>query len=337
VIATGSAPAIPPVPGLEFVRTLTNETIFDLDTLPQRLIVLGGGPVGMEMAQAFRRLGSEVVVLEAQRALTREDPELAGVALDRLRREGVDIREGAEIVRIEPNGAGVRVVLGGRTIEQTLDGSHLLVATGRRPNTGALGLESAGVRFDKAGVRVGRNLRTSNRRVYAVGDVAGGAQFTHAANYHAALVLREILFRAPARLRPDTIPRVTYTDPEIAWVGLSEQQARDSLRKIRVLRWTFADNDRAEAEAASEGHLKAVVARDGKILGCGIVGRSAGELIAPWALAVTKGMKAQDIANTILPYPTLSEISRRAAIGVYAETFDNPWVRRALRFLRRFG
>ena len=337
VIATGSAPAIPPIPGLEFVRFLTNETIFDIDALPHRLIVLGGGPVGVELAQAFRRLGSEVVILEANVALSREDPELASVALDRLRREGVDIREGAKIVRVEPAAAGVRVVLAGRALEETVDGTHLLIATGRSANVENLGLDAAGVRYDRSGISVGRSLRSSNRRVYAVGDVAGGAQFTHVANHHAALALRQILFRAPTKLRPQIVPRVTFTDPEIAWVGLSESDSRARHRNVRLLRWTFADNDRAETEGAREGHVKVVTARDGRVLGCGIVGRGAGELITPWTMAVTRGLRAQDIANIVFPYPTLSEASRRAAIGVYNDRLDDKWLRRALAFLRRFG
>jgi pyruvate/2-oxoglutarate dehydrogenase complex dihydrolipoamide dehydrogenase (E3) component len=337
VIATGSSPSMPAIPGIELARPLTNETIFDLDVLPHRLIVLGGGPVGIELAQAFRRLGSEVVVLEAGTILAREDPELAGVTLDRLRREGVDLRENVQIARMEPHGEGLRVVLAGGAIERFVDGSHLLVATGRAPNVHNLGLEAAGVAFDAHGVKVGANLRSSNRRLYAIGDVAGKGQFTHAAGHHAEIVLRQILFRARARLRPERIPRVTYTDPEIAWTGLSEDEARAKHGKLRVLRWAFADNDRAAAEGAGEGHVKALAAPDGRVLGCGIVGRGAGELIAPWSLAVAKGLAAQDIAQVVAPYPTLSEASRRAALGIYAGKAERPWVGRLVRFLRRFG
>ena len=322
VLATGSSSLVPPIHGLEFVRYLTNETIFDIDVLPRRLIVVGGGVQGLELAQAFRR---------------REDPELAAVARDRLRREGVDIREGKKIARIEPRPEGVRVVIAGHEVEETIDGTHLLVAAGRKANVDNLGLEAAGVKFDRAGATTGGNLRTSNRRVYAVGDVAGVAQLTAAANYQAGLVLRQALFRLPARPRHENVPRVTYTDPEIAWVGLSETQARERHRKIRVLRWSFAENDRARAEDATEGHIKVVTARDGRVLGCGVVGRVAGELIAPWSLAVSKGLMAQDMANTVFAYPTLSEISRRAAFGVYADRIDRPWVTSVLRFLRRFG
>ena len=337
VLATGSEPAVPPIPGLEYVRHLTNETIFDLDVPPRRLIVVGGGPQGLELAQAFRRLGAEAIVLEAERALAREDPELAAVALDRLRSEGVDIREGRPVARIEPRSEGVRVVLGGHVVEETIDGTHLLIAAGRRPNVENIGLEAAGVDFDSAGVKTGGNLRTSNRRVYAVGDIAGRAQLTAAANYHAGLALRQILFRLPARARHECVPRVTYTDPEIAWVGLSEEEARRRNRRIRILRWSLAENDRARAEGRAQGHIKAIVARDGRILGCGIVGRAAGELIAPWSLALSRGLMAQDMANAIFAYPTLSEVSRRAAFGVYAEKLDRPWVKSILRFLRRFG
>ena len=337
VIATGSSPAIPTIPGLELGRPLTNETIFDLDALPHRLIVLGGGPVGIELAQAFRRLGSEVVVLEAQTILAREDPELSAVALDRLRREGVDLRENAQIIRVDLHGEGARVALAGATMEHFVDGSHLLVAAGRAPNVHNLGLEAAAVAFNSKGVKVDASLRSSNRRVYAVGDVAGKGQFTHAAGYHAELVLRQILFRAPAKLQAERIPRITYTDPEIAWTGLSEGEARAKHGRLRILRWSFADNDRAEAEGAGDGHIKALAARNGRILGCGIVGRDAGELIAPWSLAIAKGLTAQDMASVIAPYPTRSEASRRAAFGIYAGKVERPWVKRLTKFLRRFG
>ena len=276
-------------------------------------------------------------MIEAEQALSREDPELAAVALNRLRREGVDIREGKRIARIEPRPEGVRVVLAGHEVEETIDGTHLLVAAGRKANVDNLRLEAAGVKFDRAGVTTGGNLRTSNRRVYAVGDLAGGARLTAAANYQAGLVLRQALFRLPARARHENVPRVTYTDPEIAWVGLSETEARERHRRIRVLRWSLAENDRARAEGAMEGHIKVVTARDGRVLGCGIAGRSAGELIAPWSLALSKGLMAQDMANAIVAYPTVSEVSRRAAFGVYADKIDRPWMTSVLRLLRRFG
>ena len=341
VVATGSSPAIPRIPGLETVRFLTNETLFDLNTTPTRLIIVGGGAIGVEIAQAWRRLGAEVALLEAGRALGREDPELAAVVIDQLVREGVDLREGTNVARVEPNGEGARVIVERDGVESALEGSHLLIATGREPNVDGLGLEAAGVAFDRVGIRTGTNLRTTNRRVYAVGDVvgaaAGGARFTHAANYHAGIVLRATLFRLRARIAPTLAPRVTYSDPEIASVGLDEAAAREAGYAPLVLRWPFAENDRARAERDTRGHIKVIATKRGRILGAGIVGPRAGELIAPWQLALTKKLSIGDMAGMIMPYPTLSEVSRRAAVAGVARGLRNPWLGRALRFLRWFG
>jgi pyruvate/2-oxoglutarate dehydrogenase complex dihydrolipoamide dehydrogenase (E3) component len=337
VIATGSRPAAPPIPGLESIAYLTNESIFDLEALPKRLGVIGGGPIGVELAQAFRRLGADVIVLEAGKILAREDEELANPLRNRLVREGVVLREDAHILRIEPRPDGARIVLGSEAEEQALDVSHVLVAAGRKPNVNELGLELARIAHDDKGVHVDKSLRTSNRRVYAIGDVAGGAQFTHAANYHAGLVLRATLFRLPVRLRPDLIPRVTYTEPQIAVAGLSESQAREKHSRICIHRWPFSENDRARAEGRHEGHVKIVATPDGKILGAGIVGAHAGELIAAWQLAITKGLKLSDMASVVLPYPTLSEAAKRAAILHYSRKVSSPVLRSVLKFLRRFG
>ncbi|MBX9758669.1 MAG: FAD-dependent oxidoreductase [Beijerinckiaceae bacterium] len=338
VVATGSSPAVPPIPGIELTRFLTNETLFDLDVLPTRLAIIGAGPIGLEMAQAFRRLGSEVVVLEAGRALAKEDPELARPAIDALLREGVVIREGVSILRCEAaTTRGCRIVLPAGHVEEFIDATHVLVATGRRPNVHNLGLEAAKVESTDKGVKVSANLRTTNRRIYAIGDVAGGPQFTHAANYHAGLVLRSALFRLPVKARDEAIPRVTYTDPEIAVAGLTETQAREQNHKLQILRWPFAENDRARAERRTEGLIKVVATPAGKILGAGIAGPHAGELIAPWQLAIAQGLKLKDMAGLILPYPTLSEVSRRAAILQYQPSLRRPGLGRLLRFMRLFG
>ena len=337
VLATGSSPAILPIPGLENIRFLTNESVFGLKILPEHLLIVGGGPIGCELAQAFRRLGSRVTILEAARALGREDPELADVVLRRLRAEGVTLRDGARIARVEPLGDGARVILGGERGDEILDGSHLLIAAGRKPNVENLGLDAAGVAYGRGGVEVSASLRSSNRRVYAIGDVAGGAQFTHAANYHAGLVLRATLFRLRVKMAPSLIPRVTYTDPEIAVAGLSEEQARATHGAVDVLRWPFAENDRARAGRETDGHVKVVTAKNGRVLGAGIVGPHAGELIALWQLAISTKMKTGAVAGLVLPYPTLSEASKRAATSAYAASLRNPWLGRALSFLRRFG
>jgi pyruvate/2-oxoglutarate dehydrogenase complex dihydrolipoamide dehydrogenase (E3) component len=337
VIATGSSPAIPPITGLEAVPYLTNETIFDLAVGPEHLIVIGAGPVGLELAQAFRRLGSAVTVLEAAQPLAGEEPECAAVVLDQLAREGVAIRSGVEVTRVAAAGSKVRVVLGHGTGEETIEGSHLLVATGRRPNVAGLGLEAAGIAYGEAGIVVDKGLRTSNRRVYAIGDVAGGPQFTHAASYHAGLVIRSALFRVPSRVFAEHIPSVVFTIPELAEVGVTEAEARRRGWAIRVLRWPYHENDRAQTEREITGHIKVITSRNGRILGASIVGAAAGELITTWALAVGQGLNIRAFAGIVVPYPTLSEIGKRAAITYFTPGLKSPWVRRIISLLRRLG
>jgi pyruvate/2-oxoglutarate dehydrogenase complex dihydrolipoamide dehydrogenase (E3) component len=339
VIATGSVPALPPVPGLDRVPFLTNETVFDLAERPAHLVVLGGGPIGVEIAQAHRRLGAAVTILEAgPRLLPRDDPELAGLVEAALREEGVAIRTGVTVERVQPGPQGIAAILPGG---EQVGGSHLLVATGRLPVTAGLGLEAAGIAADRSGIVVDASLRTANRRVYAIGDCAGGAagalRFTHVANHQAGLVIRNALFRLPVRFDAAAIPRVTYTDPELAAVGLSEEEAKARHRTIRVLRSSVAENDRARAERTTRGLVKAVVTPRGRILGCAIAAPGAGDLIVPWALAIAKGHKVQDLAGLVFPYPTLSEISKRAAVEHLRAAAANPWLRRLLALLRRWG
>lgn len=334
VIATGSRPFVPPVPGLSGVPFLTNETIFALRDRPAHLVVLGGGPIGLEMAQAHRRLGSAVTVVEAARALGREDPEAAAVVLSALRAEGIDIREGAAAERVEATPSGIALTLagGGR-----VEGSHLLVAVGRRVALDDMGLDRGGVAFDRRGVTVGADLRSlTNRRVYAVGDAAGGAQFTHLAGYHAGIVVRSALFGLPARARTDHIPRATYTDPEIAHVGLTEAEARERHGdRLEVLRAPFHDNDRAQAAQSTAGFVKLMAVR-GRPVGATIVGEGAGDLIAPWALALSAGLKLSAVAGAVLPYPTRAEANKRAAGAYFSpRLFANPWVKRAVRLVQR--
>lgn len=336
VVATGSSPAVPPITGLDSVPYLTNETIWENRELPATLAVIGGGPIGLELAQAHRRLGSRVVVLEAAKAFGREDPELADVALEALRADGVELREGAGIGEVAGEAGQLRLSLdGGGAVEAT----HLLVATGRRANVEDLGLDAAGVEHDRRGVRVDAGLRSvTNRRVYAIGDVAGGAQFTHLANYHAGLVIRSALFRLPVKARTDHVPRVTFTDPEVAQVGLTEAEAREQHGTVEVQRFPFADSDRARAEATTAGLVKVVAGRRGRILGCGIAGPQAGELIHVWSLALSAGLGLKAMAGYVAPYPTLGEASKQAAGAYYAERlFGSPWVRCAVRLLARLG
>lgn len=338
VIATGSSPLAPPIPGLETVDYLTNETIFEQARRPGHLIIIGGGPIGMELAQAHRRLGCAVTVVEAQAALGKDDPELAALVLRQVREEGVVIQEGTKVARVERRGkTGIRVHVEGEAGADVIEGTHLLVAAGRAANVMGLDLEKALVSFDKKGVKVDAKMRTSNRRVYAIGDVGGGLQFTHVANYHAGLVIRAILFRLPARENRAIIPWATYTDPELAHVGLTEAEARQAHKGISILRWPFGENDRAQAERKTGGFIKMVTDRRGKILGVSIVGANAGEMINIWALAISQGLSARDIAAYVAPYPTMSEIGKRAAITYFAPAARKPLVRRLIGFLRIFG
>ena len=335
VIATGSRAGVPPIPGLKDVPYLTNETVFKNRVLPKHLIVIGGGPIGMEMAQAHRRLGSQVTVLEAFQPLAKDDPELTSIVLDALKADGIDIRAQVAISEIKKSKTGIDVVL---KDGNKVSGSHLLVAAGRIPNIESLNLEAAGIEYSKRGVTVDQGLRTTNKRVYAAGDVAGGLQFTHVAGYHAGLIIRNALFKLPVKNRSDIIPWVTYTDPELAHVGLTEADARKAMgESVKILRWNFAENDRAQAEAKTKGMIKVVLGKKGRIIGASIVGPQAGELIAPWVLAVSQGLKISAFANVVLPYPTLSEIGKRAAITNYAGIAQKPLLRRALGFLKLLG
>ncbi|HEY8382354.1 MAG TPA: FAD-dependent oxidoreductase [Microvirga sp.] len=339
VVATGSKPALPPIPGLAEANPLTNETVFDLAEAPRHLLILGGGPIGVEIAQAHRRLGTPVTLVEAgPRILGREDPEMAAVVERALLREGVTLRAGTGVARVEAGPDGPALVLDDGAV---IAGSHLLVATGRKPVTGGLGLDLAGVDADGSGIVVDKGLRSRNRRVYAIGDCAGGAaagyRFTHVSNYHAGLVIRSALFRLPVKVDTTPIPRVTYTDPEIASVGLGEEEARARHGTIQILRWPYAENDRAQAERRTEGHVKAIVTPRGRILGCSIAGPGAGELIVPWALCIKEGLKVQALAGLVFPYPTLSEVTKRAAVEFLRPSTRNPWLRRLVAAARRFG
>ncbi len=337
VIATGSRPVAPPIPGLDAVPYLTNETVFEQTQAPEHLIVIGGGPIGAELAQAHRRLGARVTLLEMFTMLGNDDPELVDVVRNRLRAEGVEINEGVTVARAEQRGNGVAVTLGGNGAQRTIEGSHLLVAAGRAANVEDLGLDAAGIDFGPTGITVDARLRSSNRRVFAVGDVAGGPMLTHVAGYHAGIVIRNALFRLPARVDYRALPWVTFTDPELAQVGLTEARAREAGHDFRLLRWPFAENDRALTERDAGGFVKAVVTPRGRILGAGIVGAGAGELIQPWELAIRSKLGIGAMAGLMSPYPTRAEASKRAAASFYLPKLTSETTRKLVRFLARFG
>ncbi len=341
IIATGSSPLIPSIPGLGETPYLVPQTAFDLPDCPRHLIIIGAGRIGLELAQAFRRLGSDVTVLEGETPLRREDPECATIVFDALEREGVRLRTGVRILQARRVLARVQVVIrtsGAETApEETIEGTHLLLAAGRTPNVDDLDLDAAGIRHDRNGITVDKRLRTTNKKVYAIGDVIGGAKSTHLASHHAGLVVRNALFRHPIAVDHRAIADVTFTDPELARIGLTEQQARSAGGAIRILRWPYGENDCAAATGATVGHIKVVTDGSGQILGATIVGAQASETIALWALAVGQRLPIGAIAGLIAPYPTYAEVGKRAAITYFMRGLTSARVRRIIGWLRRFG
>lgn len=344
VIATGSQAAIPPIKGLKSAPYLTNETVFELTRRPKHLLVLGGGPIGVEMAQAFARLGSKVTLIEGATILGREDSELTGSVKQQLLADGVTLREGVQVEAVSTKGKGaaqkITVTMSGsmgaNTGDEQISGDQLLVAAGRAPNLAGLDVEKAGVKLSETAhphIATDARMRSSNKKIFAIGDVAGGPQFTHAAGYHAGLVIRNILFFLPAKYDYTALPRVTYCDPELASVGLSETEARAQYAAIKVLRWPFEENDRARAERDMRGMIKVVTTQNGKILGASIVGKGAGDLLAPWTLALAQGLPISAMAGVIAPYPTRGEVSKRAAGDYYTPSLFGPRTRKIVGLL----
>jgi pyruvate/2-oxoglutarate dehydrogenase complex dihydrolipoamide dehydrogenase (E3) component len=336
VISTGSRAFIPPIDGLDITPYLTNETLWAQRTAPKHLLVLGGGPIGMEMAQAHRRLGCEVTVIDAAKALGRDDPEAASVVVAALRAEGVTILENAPVVNVSGTTGDIAVELKDGS---KVHGTGLLVAVGRIANTDNLDVEKAGIERNRAGIVVNAALRSSNRRVYAIGDAAGGMQFTHVASYHAGVLIRSMLFGLPAKAASHHIPRATYTDPELAQIGMTEVEAVDAHGDaVTVSRAEMSDNDRAIATGRADGggFIKVMIVKN-RPIGVTIVGPDAGELISFWALAVSSRLKIGQIAGMVAPYPTLMELNKRAA-GAYftPKLFDNPRVKTVVKLVQRF-
>ena len=335
VIATGSRPAIPPIHGLNHVPYLTNENIFELKEKPAHLIIIGGGPIGMELAQAHQRLGARVTVVEMFDPLAKDDPELTAIALRRLQDDGVMVHANTSVQSVEKTDEGIALTIKANDHIEVITGSHLLVAAGRAPNIEALNLEVAHVKSDPQGIFTNKGMRTANRKIYAIGDVAHGFQFTHTASYQASIVIRSAIFGLPAHQNTNIIPWVTYTDPEIANVGLNEQAARKLLGdKFRVVRWSFAELDRARTERQTEGLAKMIVGKNGKILGCGMVGPQAGELISLFSFAIANNLKTTSLTKFIAPYPTLSEVARRLGIESFRDSLSNPWIGRWVNLIR---
>lgn len=336
IIATGSTAFIPPIEGLDRVPYLTNETIFTLPDFPEHLVILGGGPIGMEMAQAFTRLGAKATVIEMGRALGRSDPDHAAIAIEALREEGVTILEGHKAVRVSQEAGRIRVHAQAGDASPVIEGSHLLVAVGRRAVLNGLDLDAGNVDFSRTGVITDQGLRSrSNRRVWALGDAAGREQFTHMAGWHASVFTRRALFKQGTRASSLPVPAVTYTSPEVAQLGLTEAEARERHRLgVSTASFPFHENDRAIAEGKTLGEAKLVL-RKGKILGASIVGEGAGDIIQLVSVAMSNGLGVKDLTNFISPYPTRAEVVKRAASAHFADVVFGKGARRLVGLLQR--
>ena len=335
VIAAGSSPLLPPIEGLDTVSFYTNETIFELQEKPDHLMIIGGGPIGIEMAQAHRRLGCEVTVIEAFTIMGRDDPELVKRLKKQLREEQIDLIEKTKITRISRQSVSIRIDLAdGHSVQ----GSHLLIAVGRRPNLDGLHLDAAKIHFTTKGITTDDRLRTSQKHIFAIGDVTGRHQFTHVASYHASIVVRNMLFRLPTKLNDEAIPWVTYTDPELAHVGLTWHEAVDRYGGTgqRRVDWELRENDRARVERRTEGIIRVITTKNGRILGASILAPQAGEMIHVWTLAITKGMKIAAMANAIAPYPSWSEASKRSAGAFFTDQLFSKRTQRVVKFLLKF-
>ncbi|MEX1249693.1 MAG: FAD-dependent oxidoreductase [Hyphomonas sp.] len=336
IVATGSRAFIPPIPGLAEHPYLTNETIFSLPAFPEHLIVLGGGPIGLELAQAFVRLGAKVTVLEMGRALARADAAHAQLAVEALRREGVSILEGHKAVRVSGGAGRVSVHADGPDGEIAIEGSHLLVALGRRAVLEGLGLDKGGVKHTPAGITVGDTLRSrSNPRVWALGDAAGREQFTHVAGWHASVFIRRAFFKQGSTAASLPVPSVTYTSPEIAQIGLTEAEARAKFGgSVKTSAFPFHDNDRAIAEGRTLGEAKLVLHK-GTLVGASIAGDGAGDILQLVSVAMSNGLKLTALTNFISPYPTRAEAVKRAASAYFTPSVFGKPARTLVGLLQR--
>lgn len=333
VIATGSHPFIPPIPGLESVDYLTNETVFSLNSQPEHLLIIGGGPIGCELAQAFKRLGCQVSVLEHHQMLPKDDPSMVDSIRQQFGRDGIALYEGGDIENVGMDGQTVHINLTHDNRAITLQGSHLLVATGRRPNVDRLGLETAGVTHSQTGIQVDKRLRTANKRIFAAGDVIGGYPFTHAAAYQASVIIKNAIFRLPAKTDYHALPWVTYTTPQLAQVGYTEKSAKQHGITYQLVTFALDDNDRFVIEGHSQGQLKVIVTPKGKIIGVTLVACGADDLITPWIMACQYRLTLKQLTELILPYPTKSEIVKQAASQFYAPKLFAPMTRKLAEWL----
>lgn len=328
VIATGSSPYIPPIPGLDKVPFLTNETLFTLSESPQTLAVIGGGPIGCEIACAYALLGVKVILFEASETLlSTVDDEARNLLRSHLIESGIDIHEACQIDSVDYVNNEYAI----HTESGCYNAQTLLVATGRKPNIADLALHKTTIHHTRQGISIDKRMRTSQKRIFAIGDVTGTFQFTHAAGYQAGIVIRNILFKLPAKVDYRAFPWVVYTTPEIAQVGLSIKKA--TAEDATILKYALEDNDRAVAEKETAGFINVAVSAKGNILGVTIVAAHAGELITPWIVAIQNKLTIKQMAGWIAPYPTLSDASKRVAGSYFSPLLFSPKTKRFVRFL----
>ncbi|MCF6766535.1 FAD-dependent oxidoreductase [Thiotrichales bacterium 19S3-7] len=337
VIATGSSANIPPIEGINQVDYLTNETIFDIDYLPEHLITIGAGPIGCELSQAFKLLGSEVTVIDMGPLLPKDDQQLTDIIRQQLINDGVSLYENTKIISVDKNTNNELIIHIERDNQkQAIKGSHLLMATGRKANTQSLDLEKAGINYSEKGIAVNNRLRTNKKHIYAIGDVIGELQFTHMAGFHAGIVIQNILFKLPKKHHTNATPWVTYTEPELAHVGPLFSELEKQHPQLKVLSLSLADNDRAQAEKETNGRIKVAVDKKGRILAASIVAPCAGEMIYPWIMAVNETMKLSKITSIIAPYPTWGDISKRIAGSYYSPLLFSNKMKKLVGFLLKF-
>ena len=334
VIATGSSPALPPISGLTDVPYFTNESIFTLKEKPTHMVIIGAGPIGCEMAQAFSYLGIKVTMIDVAAMLPRDEIDLVNLLRSEFIESGIELYEHTKIHSVAKCDNGIEVVIDKNGQLVSIFGSHLLVATGRKANVDGLALNKANVVFDAKGIKVDNRLRSSNKKIYALGDVAGGYQFTHIAGYHAGIVIRNIVFKWPAKVDYRAIPWVTYTCPPLAHAGLSSIEAAKIYNDLKIISVPYADNDRAIAEKETVGFMKVICTSKGRVLGVSILGMNADELLAPWIMLIKNGKSLRELSDTILPYPTLSEISKRIAAEFYSPLLFSAKIKRLVRLIK---
>jgi len=336
VIATGSKPVILPIKGLDTVQYLTNETIFDLKKIPEHLIVIGGGPIGCELSQGICQLGAKVSIIQRSRILAKDDPELTKFVHDKLIEDGMDVYEKTSIDFVENIDGKIHVCFQheGKTVNIT--GSHLLLSVGRQPDIEGLNLDAANIEYSNRGIHINSRLRTNNKKIFALGDAALGYKFTHMAGYQSGIIIRNILFRIPAKVNYNAVPWVTYTEPELAHVGMHEDEARKKFKDLKVLKRPFTENDRAQSELKTEGLIKVVTKKNGQILGASIVGSNSGDLIGTWCLAISQNLKIGAVAGCILPYPTRGEINKQVAGSFYTPMLFSARTRKIVKFIMKW-